>query len=224
MVVGDFNIDLLLNELISGNKLENIMAAHCLSLSSLREATRETEISSSCIDAIFSNVPLLNSTIEKTSIFEHYSSNLKFDLEYEAMECIYRFRCLQKLENREYSEKFSLYLAHTLGKIEETGQSGEEYIKVPEVIKKVTNKYFPCQDLKKFSSRKTWITNRIKRHIKLRDKLLQLWLNSKLERTHLNYKNKRNETIRKLDWLSEETYKTKLIIKIPGRFSIKPGK
>ena len=81
-----------------------------------------------------------------------------------------------------------------MGKIEETGQSGEGYItKVAEVIKLVTDKYFPCQDFKKLSSRKTWITNRIKRHIKIRDKLIQLWFNSKSERAHLNYKNKRNE-------------------------------
>ena len=57
----------------------------------------------------------------------------------------------------------------------------------------MTDKYFPCQDLKKFSSRKTWITNRIKRHIKIRDKPCQLSLNSKTERAHTYYKNKRNE-------------------------------
>ena len=65
VVAGDFNIDPLLDELVLRKKLENIMAAHCLSLIRLREATRETETSSSCIDAIFGNVPLLKSTIEK---------------------------------------------------------------------------------------------------------------------------------------------------------------
>ena len=72
------------------------MAAHCLSLISLREATRETETCSFCIDAIFGNVPLLQSTIEKTSFSDLYSLHLELDLEYEAMECIYRFRCLEK--------------------------------------------------------------------------------------------------------------------------------
>ena len=182
LVAGDFNIDLLLDELDLRKKLKNIMAAHCLSLINLREATRETETSSSCIDAIFDNVPLLKSTIEKTSYSDHYSLHLKLDLGYEAMECIYRFRCLKKLENRDYSKKFSFYLAHTLGKNEETGQSGEAYItKVAEVIKKVTDKYFPCQDLKKFSFRKTWITNRINGHIKIRDKLFSSGLTANLK-------------------------------------------
>ena len=195
------------------------MAAHCLSLISLREATRETETSSSFIDAIFGNVPLLNSTIEKTSFSDHYSLHLKLDLEYEAMESIYRFRCLKKLENTDYSEKFSFYLAHTLEKIEETGQSGEAYItKVVEVIKRVTDKYFPCQDLKKFSSPKTWITNRIKRHIKIRDKLFQLWLNSNSERAHLNYKNKRNEINMEIKLAKRRDVQNKIDHKNPREF------
>jgi len=80
LLAGNFNIDLLLNELVLRKKLENMMAAHFLSLISLREATRETETPSSCIDAIFGNVPLLKSTIEKTTISDHYSLHLKLDL------------------------------------------------------------------------------------------------------------------------------------------------
>ena len=112
LVAGDFNNDLLLDELVLRKKLGNIMDAHCCSLISLREATRETETSSSCIDAIFGNVPLLISAVEKTSFSDHYSLHIKMDLEYEAMECIYRLQCLKKPENREYSEKFSFHLAH----------------------------------------------------------------------------------------------------------------
>ena len=183
---GEFNIDLLLDELVLRKKLENMMAAHCLTLINLREATQKTETSSSFIDAIFGNVPLLKSTIEKTTFSDYYSLHLKLDLEYEAMECIYPYRCLKKIENRDYSEKLSYYSVDTLGNNEETGQSGEAYItKISEVIKKVGDKNFPCRDLKHFSSPKTWITNRIKRHIKIRDKLFQLWLKSKSERTHL---------------------------------------
>ena len=191
LVAGDFNIDLLLDKLVFRKKLDNMMVANCSSLISLREATRETEPSSSCIDAIFGNVPLLKSTIDKTTFSDHYSLHLKLDLDYEAMECIYRFRCLKKLENRDCSENFSFNLAHTLGKIEETGQSGEAYItKVAEVIKRVTDKCFPCQDLKKFSSRKTCMTNRIKRHIKL----FQLWLNPIRKSTYkLQKQKKRNQ-------------------------------
>ena len=106
LVAGEFNIDLLLDELVLRKKLENMMAAHCLTLINLREATQETESSSSFIDAIFGNVPLLKSTIEKTIFSDYYSLHLKMDLEYEAMECIYPFRCLKKIENRDFSEKY----------------------------------------------------------------------------------------------------------------------
>ena len=104
------------------------------------------------------------------------------------------FSMLEKTwEQRLQRKIFSLFSTH-IGKIEETGHSGEAYItKVTEVIKRVTDKFFPSQDLKTFSSQKTWITNRIKRHIRIRDILLQLWLNSKSQRAHLNYINKRNE-------------------------------
>ena len=65
LVAGDFNIDLLLDELVLRKKLENKMAAHCLSLISLREGTRETETSSSCIDANFGKVPPLILQLKK---------------------------------------------------------------------------------------------------------------------------------------------------------------
>ena len=137
MVACDFNNDLLLDELVLRKKLQNMMTAHCLTLISLREATRETETSKFFKDAIFGNVPLLKSKSEKTTISDYYSLLLKLDVEYRAMECIYHFRCLKKLKNREYSEKFSYYSAHTLGKIEETGQSRETYItKIVELIEK----------------------------------------------------------------------------------------
>ena len=108
LVADDFKFDLLLDELVFRKKLENMMDAHCLSLISLREATRESETSSSCIYAIFGNVPLLKSTIDKTIFSDHYSLHLKLDLDYEAMECINQFRCLKKLENGSYSEIFFL--------------------------------------------------------------------------------------------------------------------
>ena len=194
LVASDFNIELLLDELVLRKKIENMMAAHYLNVISLREATRETENFSSCIDAIFGNVPLLNYTIEKATISDHYSWHSKLDLESEAIECIYSFRCLKKLGNRDYSEKVSFYLAQALRKTEETGQSGEAYItKIVEVMKIVTDQYFPCQGLKNFYSRETWKTNRVKRHVKNCDKLLQLWVKSKPERAHLNYRNKRNK-------------------------------
>ena len=221
LVAGDFNIDLLLDKLVLRKKHKNMMATHCLILISLRETTRETETSSSCIDAIFGNLPLLKSTTVKTPLSDHYSLEIKLDLEYEAMECIYCFRSLKRFENRCYSEKFLFYLPHTLGKIEETGQSGEAYItKVAEVIKRVTDRYFPRQDFKKFSCRKTWITNRIKRHKKVRDKLFQLWLKSKSERENLYYGNKRNEINMEIKLTKRRDVQNKIDHKNPRAFEL----
>ena len=103
LVAGDFNVDLLLDELVVQKTKENMMIAQYLYLISLREATYKTETSSSCIDANFENVPLLKSTDEKPTFFDHYSLHIKMDPKYEAIERIYRFRCLKKFENRNYS-------------------------------------------------------------------------------------------------------------------------
>ena len=50
LAAGDINIDVLLDELFLGKKLENMVAAHCLSLTGLKESTRQNETSSSGID------------------------------------------------------------------------------------------------------------------------------------------------------------------------------
>ena len=103
--------------------------------------------------------------------------------------------------------------------IEETGQSGEAYIsKAAEVLKGVSDKDFPCQDLRKFSSRKTWITNRNKRQIKIRDKLFQLWFKSKSEKAHLNYKNKRNKIIMESKMAKRRDAQNKTNCKNPMEF------
>ena len=129
------------------------------------------------------------------------------------MECIYRFRWLKKLENRDYSEKLSFYLPRTLGKIEDTGQSGETYItKIAEVM---SNGH---QDVKKMCSRKTWIANRFKRHIKVRDNFFQLWLKSNSKRAHLKYKNKRNEVNMEIKLAKRRDVQNKIDHKNPREF------
>ena len=146
-------------------------------------------------------------------------------LEYEAMECIYRFRRSKQLEGEDYSDNFSFYSAHTLGKNEETRQSGEAYIKkIAEVRKRVTDSCFPCKDPKKFFSRKTWITNRIKRHKKTRDILFQFFLKPKSERAHLKYENIRNEVNMEIKLAKRRDVQKKLIKIIPWSFSVLLGK
>ena len=55
---GDFNIDLLNENLAARITLENLMTAQGLELVSLRQPTRETATSSTCIDSIYSNIPV----------------------------------------------------------------------------------------------------------------------------------------------------------------------
>ena len=117
MVTGDLNIDLLLDELVLRKKFGNMMAAHCLSLSSLREATRNTETSRSCINAIFGNVPLLKYTIEKSTFSDHCSLHSKLDLEYEDLESIYVFNVRKNSRTENIAKKLNFNLAHAFEKL-----------------------------------------------------------------------------------------------------------
>ena len=55
---GDCNIDFLNETLPARITLENLMTAKGLDLVSLREPSRKTAISSTCIDSIYSNIPV----------------------------------------------------------------------------------------------------------------------------------------------------------------------
>ena len=55
IVSGDFNTDLLNENLGARGTFENIMNSQGLDLVSLREPTRDTATSSTCIDAKYSN-------------------------------------------------------------------------------------------------------------------------------------------------------------------------
>ena len=63
IVCGDFNTDLLNENLGARVTFENMMNSQGLDLVSLREPTRETATSSTCIDAIYSNFSVQRSQI-----------------------------------------------------------------------------------------------------------------------------------------------------------------
>ena len=191
---GDFNIDLLNVSLAARVTLEYLMSSQGLDLVSLREPTRETAASSTCIDSIYSNVPVQRSLIVKTTFSDHYSLKLDINIYHEVVENIYEFRSLKKLEDPLYCEKFLFYLSHSLGKIDEVNTEAEAYLdKVAQLLHDATDKYFPLNKVKRRVCKETWITNRIKRQIATRDKLYQLWIKTKTELDHEKYKKKRNE-------------------------------
>ena len=82
---------------------------------------------------------------------------------------------------------------HTLGKINEQNSDAESYLEeIAHVIKGSTDKYFPTKQVKRHGPKKSWITNRIKRHIATRVKHYHLWL-KKSSVDCEKYRKKRNE-------------------------------
>ena len=170
------------------------MTSQGLSLVSLREPTRETATSSTCIDSIYSNVTVRNSKIEKTTFSDHYSLKIDIDIHYEVVNDIFEYRSLKRLTDPLYCEKFLFVLNHSLSKIKENSTPAESYLtKIAQTIRDTSDKYFPLKSFKKTRPEKTWITNRIKRHISVRDKLYQTWIKTKSDEAHEKYRRKRNE-------------------------------
>ena len=60
--------------------------------------------------------------------------------------------------------------------------------------------------------------NRIKKHIKCRNKIFQLWLKSKSERAHLKHKNKRNEVKMQIKLAKRRDVQNKIDHKNPKEF------
>ena len=197
IVCGDFNTDLSNENLAARVTFENMMNSQGLDLVSLREPTRETSTSSACIDAIYSNFSLQRSQIVKTTFSDIYGLYLDMNITLELVENIFEFRSLQKLEDPQYCEKFLFFLSHSLSKINELDTPAEKYLdKIVQTLREATDRYFPLRQLKRRELNKSWITNRIRRHIAIEDKLYQLWLKTKSEEHYEKYK--RNET--KLTW------------------------
>ena len=122
---GDFNIDMLNENLATRVSLEYLMYSQGLDLVSLREPTRETATSGTCIDSIYSNITVQRSQIEKTTFSDHYSLKLDLDIYYEVVEEIFEFRSLKKLDDPLYCGKFLFFLSHSLGKIPESDAKAE---------------------------------------------------------------------------------------------------
>ena len=123
------------------------MNSQGLDLVSLREPTRETATSSTCIDAIYSTFSVQRSQILKTTFSDHYSLHLDMNITLELVENIFEFRSLQKLEDPLYCEKFLFFLSHSLSKINELDTPAEKYLnKIVKLLEMQLTDTFPLDN------------------------------------------------------------------------------
>ena len=88
---GDFNIDMLYENLATRVSLEYSLYSRGFDLVSLREPTRETATSGTCIDSIYSNIAVQRSQIEKTTSSDHFCPKLDLDIYREVVEEVFEF-------------------------------------------------------------------------------------------------------------------------------------
>ena len=79
-------MDLITENLTARVTIENLMMSQGLDLVSLRETTRQTVTSSTCIDSIYSNIPVQQSQIEKTTFSDHYTRKLELNFSHQIFE------------------------------------------------------------------------------------------------------------------------------------------
>ena len=123
------------------------MNSQGLELVSLREPTRETATSSTCIDAIYSNFSVQLSQILKTTFSDHYSLQLDMNMSLEMVENSFEFRSLQKLEDPLYCGTLLFFLSHFLSKINEFDTPAEKYLdKIVKTLRESTDRYLPLDN------------------------------------------------------------------------------
>ena len=82
---------MLYENLATRVSLEYSLYSRGFDLMSLREPTRETAKSGTCIDSIYSNITVQRSQIEKTTFSDHYRPKLDIDIYREVVEEVLEF-------------------------------------------------------------------------------------------------------------------------------------
>ena len=200
--MGDININTHQNiQTCSSKQYQDTLLSLGL-VNLVSKPTRITELSESIIDHILTNIPLqkitcgvvvhdisdhlptfamCNSTVEKAS---HQNS-------------FYRSVCDSK--KYKFMEMFQSSFNAIASGISSESNPEEDLSKVVNCINDIYDKVFPLRKRSKKQAklyRKPWITKGILTSMKTRDNLKFLWLKTRDEETHLEYKRYRNKVTR----------------------------
>ena len=204
IIVGDINIDLLKAD-TNANIKNYLCKIKALNLTQVIDlATRITNNTQSIIDHCYirnSNKLIFSkSGIFINKISDHLCTfltlKLKPDFDYKTRQEI-------RILNRKNIQTFKSSLSNlnvTLD-IENGNTSESNWEKFTEVFKSKFESAFPIQKIsRKAVKNKSWFTDSIKRHIKIREKLYNTWKENRSpynERQFKNYRNKVNNMIKK---------------------------
>ena len=107
-----------------------------------------------------------------------------------------------------------------MSKINELDTPAEKYLdNIVQTLRESNDSSLPLRQLKRREPKKSWITNRIKIHIAMKEKLYQMWLKTKSEEHYETYKKKRNEVNMEMKIAKRNDVQSKIDRNSPREFS-----
>ena len=189
IIMGDFNIDLL-KQMKYSTELLDIMSGHALKLCSPLAITRQQRDSKSCIDHIYSNLPVSMKKVYRCTITDHFFVWTRFEtvLKLPKNTCSYRNYKNLEYHKREYNFLLN-YLSYQTNW--ELVNLEDGFDKLIQIVSMAADKFAPVKTI--VIKTKPWLDNKCKRLINKRDQLYLeycLSINDQIKRdTFVHYRN-----------------------------------
>ena len=171
IVCGDFNIDILKSNCCS-TELEDAMKSSNLFLVSPREVTRTFKNAESCLDHIYSDLPVAEKIVYQSSITDHYMVWTEFEKHLQPiMSTPTWYRNFKPLMRPQTLSSFQNGISIQLENIDWNNSSIDQCLaSLNEIILDETDVYAPYKRVL-VGKKNNWIDNTVKRSINKRDKM-----------------------------------------------------
>ena len=169
IVCGDFNIDILKSNCCS-TELEDIMKSSNLFLVTPREVTRRFKNAESCLDHIYSDLPVAEKIVYQSSITDHYMVWTEFEKHLQPiMSTPTWYRNFKPLMRPQTMSSFQNGISIQLENIDWNNSRIDQcFASLNEIILDETDIYAPYKRVL-VGMKNNWIDNTVKRSINKRD-------------------------------------------------------
>ena len=173
VIMGDFNIDLLV-ETKHSRELLDIMKTFNLKLVSPLDVTREQGTSRTCLDHIYSDLPIRHKSVIRSTITDHYFVWVEFEKPIFVEKPSRTYRNFGNLTKNDNMCKFLFLLNHRLSNFDwDSIGLNEGFQEIINCLNSVIDRYAPLKPMR--FNRQSWIDNKVKREITKREKFHREW-------------------------------------------------
>ena len=203
-IMGDFNIDLMKNDIHKQTTdFINMMFANSL-IPLINKPTRITSHSATIIDNIFSNKFDYNTKVIQgnltTDLSDHFA---QFHITETTQKCSPSSEyMLIRVKNQTNFDKYTNAITHfNWSGIQEYSDCNQAYRYFADSLRKIYNQSFPVQKVKKrYRNRLPWLTDGLRKSIKYKNKLYKIYIRfqtSRNKKVYNTYNNQLKSLLRK---------------------------